>query len=671
LLLLLIVYLGPLIAGAILVFFMIKPLFARRTVTHFPLSLARRDEPLLFAFVERLCEVVGAPRPSRIDVDTDVNASASFREGFWGFLKKDLVLTVGLPLVAGMNLRQFTGVLAHEFGHFAQGTGMRVTYLIRAINGWFARVVYERDSWDEWLVGAAQGADHWAFQLIVGLSRLFVWLTRRVLWVLMILGHGVSSFMLRQMEFDADRYQARVTGSQSFAPMMEKVEMIGLAARAAFNDLESAWREKRLCDDLPALIRSREPDIPKELRTAIAEANKTGKTGWFDTHPSHADRTKSAARQNVPGVFTLDVPAETLFQNIADLSRRATVAFYHQTLGDAVQREHLVPTESLVVDRSKKKESLTALSRYFQDLVHPVRSVFPNALTDSPRDPVVAAETLLELRCKLTEAAPQAAEAAEQYQKADERLIAVAVARALRSAGERVDAKELKFSRADETELSATFQAATAAKARAETVLTEVLGDAVKRLELALSLEPKPNKKKSVETAPENDWGEYELADEPASGSGDRLLDALRALRAAAPHTESLRQHFYQLGMLLSRLRPEHNSESLIAVVLRRSEKVCADLSALHAELRSTPYPFEHAEQNVTMARYAIPAVPVPQQVGHVHRAAEAALDGCYGVYMRILSALAERAERVEQSLGLPPMPQPAEKDEGAATPLD
>ena len=62
-----------------------------------------------------------------------------------GVFKKDLVLTIGLPLVAGLSIREFGGVLAHEFGHFAQGGGMRLTALVRFVNGWFARVVYERD----------------------------------------------------------------------------------------------------------------------------------------------------------------------------------------------------------------------------------------------------------------------------------------------------------------------------------------------------------------------------------------------------------------------------------------------------------------------------------------------------------------------------------------------
>src|SRR6185503_19433346 len=93
-------------------------------------------EPLLFNFVKRICALVGAPAPCRVDVDCQVNASASLRRALWS---KDLVLTIGMPLASGLNMPQFAGVLAHEFGHFAQGAGMRLTYIIRQINFWFAR----------------------------------------------------------------------------------------------------------------------------------------------------------------------------------------------------------------------------------------------------------------------------------------------------------------------------------------------------------------------------------------------------------------------------------------------------------------------------------------------------------------------------------------------------
>ena len=41
----------------------------------------------------------------------------------------------------------------------------------------------------------------------------------------MVIGHGVSSFALRQMEFDADRYEARVAGSDVFVKTSERLEL--------------------------------------------------------------------------------------------------------------------------------------------------------------------------------------------------------------------------------------------------------------------------------------------------------------------------------------------------------------------------------------------------------------------------------------------------------------
>src|SRR5205814_1193446 len=118
-------YAGPIVAGVILVFFMIKPFFAPKARQAERFSLTHDDQPDLFAFIGRICQLVNAPPPSRVDVDCDINASASFRRGLASITSNDVVLTIGLPLVAGMTMREFAGVLAHEFGHFAQGVGMR------------------------------------------------------------------------------------------------------------------------------------------------------------------------------------------------------------------------------------------------------------------------------------------------------------------------------------------------------------------------------------------------------------------------------------------------------------------------------------------------------------------------------------------------------------------
>ena len=132
-----VVYVAPLFAGVVLVFFMFKPWFAPRANFPQPLALNPAAEKTLFAFITKICELVGAPLPRRIDLDAELNASASFRRGWRSLFSNDLVLTIGLPLVAGMTTRQLAGIIAHEFGHFTQGTAMRLTYVVDRVNFWF------------------------------------------------------------------------------------------------------------------------------------------------------------------------------------------------------------------------------------------------------------------------------------------------------------------------------------------------------------------------------------------------------------------------------------------------------------------------------------------------------------------------------------------------------
>jgi len=116
----------PVVVGATVTFFLLKPLLAKApALTEIP-QLRPEDEPILFAFVERICQQLGAPVPARIDIDLRVNAAASLRRGWRSLFSNDLVLTLGLPLAVGMDVCQFGSVIAHEFGHFSQHVGMKL-----------------------------------------------------------------------------------------------------------------------------------------------------------------------------------------------------------------------------------------------------------------------------------------------------------------------------------------------------------------------------------------------------------------------------------------------------------------------------------------------------------------------------------------------------------------
>ena len=65
---------------------------------------------------------------------------------------------------------------------------MRVSWVIRNVNMWFSRVVYERDEWDDWLVEASEETDFrvgWIFWV----ARMAVGLSRGILWCFMMISH--------------------------------------------------------------------------------------------------------------------------------------------------------------------------------------------------------------------------------------------------------------------------------------------------------------------------------------------------------------------------------------------------------------------------------------------------------------------------------------------------
>lgn len=137
----------PLVAGAIVTSFILKSFLARTPKPAKKYLLSRADQPVFIAFVDRLCQLLGAPKPSKIEMDLQANASARLN-GWLSTFRSRLTSTLGVPLATGLTLPQFSGVHAHEFGHFSQHAGMRPYFLIQQIRRLFARVAFERDKWD-------------------------------------------------------------------------------------------------------------------------------------------------------------------------------------------------------------------------------------------------------------------------------------------------------------------------------------------------------------------------------------------------------------------------------------------------------------------------------------------------------------------------------------------
>jgi Zn-dependent protease with chaperone function len=652
----LLVYVAPLAAGAILVFFMIKPFFAKPAKRQNPRSLDRRGEPLLFAFVERVCDVVGAPYPTRIDIDCEVNASASFRRGVWSMFGDDLVLTIGLPLAAGLSLRQFAGVLAHEFGHFSQGTGMRLSYLVRRISFWFTRVVYERDAWDEQLVTLSKQLDI-RLGLIVYLARGCIWATRKILWVFMMLGHLVSGFLLRQMEFDADRYMAQVAGSNALGGILRQLSVLSIATRGAYADLDEYRREGRLGDDLPRLIAANVDQLPEPLLEIIDKGIKEAKTGLFDTHPSDRDRIEFAVQQRAAGLFHVELPATLLFRDFAALSKTATFDFYREIFGKNFKLSDMHPVDQLLARQEKTKAEVKSLARYFQGACNGLRPLrLPGILPNEGADPRETLALLKQAREQMLLAAPAYRTAFEAYDKADTQKLEASQADAVLNARLKVKPQDFSQPMVNPRMVLQLLQGANYRLGQLSPQLDPLERWAEHRLLSALILLQVPKVAARVPSAPER------------LEESQRILAAYSVAAGQIYPVVELRNLFAVFMALASRLEGQRENATLMGMLERKLSELVRAVRDIQYALSMARYPFGHATAEPTLAEFIIPGQFHDADWNGVLSAASELLEGVPQLYARMLGRLVVLAEEVEAAFGLPQLPEPPPKPEPPPT---
>lgn len=634
------VYIAPVIIGGILVAFMVKPLFNWTTRDSRTRSINRGSDPLLFAFVDRICEVVGSAKPARIDIDCDINASAAF-EGWFALATNRLVLTIGMPLAAAMPLQQLAGVLAHEFGHFSQGAGMRLTYIIRSINHWFLRVVYERDAWDEWLASSAA-----EFDLRIGwilyLAMFFVWITRKVLWCLMMLGHMVAGFMLRQMEFDADTYEARLAGSTTFAATARQLRLLGVAWQGAQADLGSFHREGRLADNLPKLIMANVKQIPDKIHKLIDESIDESKTGLFDTHPSDKERIAAAAALNSPGVFHSDLPATALFANFDAAAKGVTWDFYRGIFGPQLRPQELHSVDELLERQNVETALNESLERYFGGQVPALRPLrLPSSHLSEIRDLDVAQKRLAE--CKATVAREQAAyqEMYARYDEYDTQLVHALQMHPLLAADVRIqppeDGKPVFRSRTEASNVRDRLKVELSKLADKMATYEQAQGE---RLYLGLGLLFHPRIASIVPDAVNLQRQVGTLL--PLAAQVSSLLDSILTMR----NTHAA------LVALFAHVDGNESDASLIREIMDYSGRLHGQVHEVWQLFQATDYPFDHAKGTMKVSTYLVRQLPQADEIGQIYSAGEDVIGNTQSLYFRCLTRLCQAAESVETALG-------------------
>jgi Zn-dependent protease with chaperone function len=632
-----ILYVGPAVAGGILVAFMVKPFFAAKARTPECMTLDRAKEPLLFAFVEKICGLVGAPAPCRVDVDCQVNASASLRRGLWS---QDLVLTLGLPLVSGLDMRQFAGVLAHEFGHFAQGAGLRLTYVIRRINFWFARVVYERDAWDVTLEQTARDAD-WRIAIVLQAARGCVWVTRRILWALMHAGHVISCFMLRQMEYDADSYEAKLAGSDAFASTASRLRVLNVATQVAYADVRQSWASRRLPENLPLLIDHKAASLPAEVLQKVSASAASETTGWFDTHPCDADRIRAARRLNEPGVFRLTEPAARLFADFAALSKAVTRHQYEKHFKLEFTEQNLMSAEEILRESAASAEADAMVRKYYGRVnisLHPLLTTGELPALSKPdaarADWRAARQTTEDLRA---EAEAISAECDEQRA----RRVGFIVAQGLAKAGFKLEPKAFGLPES----ATSPGEQETVARLALEEASAVVLDRLAKLEPFMAALRQRVTLALGMAQAEGGDSSAAEVGD---VAEGARLLAAVGAEMMRADEMSAKLSAF----RLLAQHRGHHSNPAEVDQVV---SSLVAELQFLigriQERLQPFTYPFAHARGRLTVAEYVRSEKAAENDWQRAYFDADAHVDRLCALHYKLIGRILAQSDAVERSL--------------------
>lgn len=356
------------IGAAFLAVFMTKALIFNKRAERDTraLELSPAEQPELFAFLHRLADEAGAPRPHKVYLSAQVNAGVFYDLSLLNLLlpsRKNL--DIGLGLVNVLNLGELKAVLAHEFGHFAQRTMAvgRWVYIAQQIA---AHIVGKRDALDK-LLATLSRIDLRVAWIGWGLS-LIVWSIRSLVEIAfrgVVLAQRALS---REMEYQADLVAASLTGSDALVHALHKLEAADDAWQRAVRFAGREFAQERPVKDLFA-IQSRiiehmrvvlndpahgaTPSVPAQAAQAhrlfqhdIAQASQ-----MWATHPPSAAREENLKRHYI--ACPIDVrPAMALLRNA-------------QALREQVCRRLLTGEVSGFVDTAV---SLAALERDFAAL---------------------------------------------------------------------------------------------------------------------------------------------------------------------------------------------------------------------------------------------------------------------------------------------------------------
>ncbi|BFM13938.1 hypothetical protein R50073_01210 [Maricurvus nonylphenolicus] len=359
------------VSSLLLSVFMIKSLFSvRKSGNPGGVELTQEEEPELYNFLHSLADEVGAPKPHRVFITPEVNAAVFYDLSLLNLIfpsKKNLI--VGLGLVNVLNLGELKAVLAHEFGHFAQGSMMvgRWVYIAQQI---IAHMVATRD-WLDSIVRFISRIDLRVAWLGWILS-LVIWAIRSLMDTLFRLVILAERALSREMEFNADLVAVSVTGSDALVNALHKLQVADEAWQTALNVASTEAGNGKILSDLFAAQKSaisaigrvlddeaygKVPAKPAELDASqhrIFSKEMAKPPQMWSTHPENSDREDNAKNVYIPAEID-SRESWIVFSDPVELRNKISLSFYNSE--SIEEMESISPVEAVTQRFSKASYS--------------------------------------------------------------------------------------------------------------------------------------------------------------------------------------------------------------------------------------------------------------------------------------------------------------------------
>ena len=449
-----------------------------------------------------------------------------------------------------------------------------------------------------------------------------VWVTRRILWLLMNVGHAVSCFMMRQMEFDADRFENQVAGSKTFAETMRHFQVLNAAWQRTIAQQTEAYATNRLVNDLPGLSAM----AAKGLATKTVQENEallpTGKTRWFDTHPSDHDRVQASKALGAIGMLHGDGDATKLFHDFRATAQALTKHYYEQECGIDLKNVTLHSLEEMSAEALAAAEEDELVETWFGSVlnIHTLGFVrLERSQSASVCSPAAAAAALA-----------ATGPFVQTLFKADGEAVNAGNALHLLNAGFVVNPKDFGLKKGTREEAEAAQRQADSQVVQARTKLAEPL---------------------SVTSAL---FGDAVRAAQANDSTAREQLNLFADLISRFPNIADslLRLHKQVSALELLLLNAQNATNSLLwnEVAEKLATSIDADTAAILSAFSGYEYPFRHARENVLLSDFLCDWQEANQQIGAVFNRGRCVFGRSLTLHYRVLARLACLVEHAKCS---------------------